>query len=194
MNNKTLNIKIIFICISFFLLSCKLHQNKKEETNNNKFDSIKKNLVSKSDTILLNKITGLKKSECPCKLIKKNGRHKFTKFKNSLIDQQKELVVKICENGNNQFALSLESWNGFDKDKKIPRGKIYDYKVLTIKDEDYVAFSDELCTLKATGEKLIFIQLSKGIHSVWRIKKGKFVELDKNKEYPCIDYEELNWE
>ncbi len=180
---------ITTICITFLLFGCKQNStNKKNDTvlqqKNNQI--INKKIVKKT-------LVFFKEENCPCIMPKKDGRYGSISYKGSLVDNQKELVIKLCENGNNNYALSLESWASFDNKGKLKRGKIYDYKVLQINDS-YVAFTDDGCKLKNTGEHLYMIQLSKGIHSIWRISKGKLIELDKKKEYPCIDYEEMPYE
>lgn len=123
--------------------------------------------------------------ECPCKMPKIEDRYGVLIYEGSLVDGQEKLVIKLCENEKGLYAISVESWNDWGEESFPKRGKIYDYKTLKIEEEN-VDFG-EVCTLQENGEYLYRIFTSKGIHSVWRIKKGKLIEMDKNKEYDCIE-------
>ena len=176
---------ITIICITFLLFGCKQNPTKNKsntvvQKNNNPI--IKKKTIKK--TVLF-----LKEENCPCIMSRTEGRYGFISYKGSLVDNQKELVIKLCDNGNNNYALSLESSTDYDS----IRGRVYDYKAFKT-NEKYLEFNN--CIIKndiegyENWDKLIFIFSSSSVVSKWRIKKGKLIELDKNKDFPCYDPEE----
>ena len=178
---------LLFMLVT--VTGCKQNIRNNTETNN-------KSEIKKEEVVIVKKSEDKNSSKplftnekCPCKMPILNDRLGFISYKNSLINDQKELAIKICDNGNNQYALSVESWNGFDEDEKPNRGKIYDYKRLDNLKNPYF----ESCQLN-TNEKIYPIYSLAKIHSKWRIEKGKLIELDKTKDFPCIDHEEMEFE
>jgi len=180
---------ITAICITFLLFGCKQNSTNKEK---NTVIQQKSNQIIKNKTIQKTD-TFLKEENCPCIMPRTNERYGFISYKGSLVDNQKELVIKLCENGNNNYALSLESLTDYDS----IRGGIYDYKAFKT-GKKYLEFHS--CIIKndlegqENWDKLVFIFSSSGVVSKWRIKKGKLVELNKTKDFPCYDYEEMPYE
>lgn len=180
--------KIYIIIIFIFFFSCS--QKRKEKgsvVGLLEFVSEKKdeqNLLNETSDLSQN--LDKNEKECPCKMPKIEDRYGILTYKGSLTDNQEKLVIKLCENEEGLYAISIESWNGWEEEKNIPRrGKIYDYKILRIEDK-YTDFG-EICTLQENGEYLYRIFTSKGIHSIWRVKEGKLIEMDKDKEYDCVE-------
>ncbi|GIM54291.1 hypothetical protein [Capnocytophaga cynodegmi] len=169
------------LLILFYFSSCR-----ENRTKNSTFQEEEKVIDTVRNEDILDKKVFFEGQECPCKMPITDGRYGIIIYDESLVDGQKELDIKLCENERGMFAISIEKHEGYDEEGNLNRGKIYDYKVLKIND-DYVEF-DEGCTLDS-GEVLYFVVTSNGIHSIWRIKEGKLIEMDKNKEYPCIDFD-----
>lgn len=146
----------------------------------------KNNTVTKKNNLIIGsqKAEYFIKNDCPCKMPRKNERYGIINNKKSLIDNQKELVIKLCQNDKNSYAISLESL-----ENKSERGKIYDYKPFETKLDDLEFF---VCNLEK--ENLFFIFTSSKIHSKWRVSKGKLIALDQSKYFPCMDSEVMEFE
>ncbi|GET47046.1 hypothetical protein [Capnocytophaga felis] len=167
---------IIFLT-TLLLLNCKQGQNEK-----NNFQQ------QVGQEIITDNISSIEKDETevkyPCKEMIAYG-FIGAYDKEALIDNQEELVLKLCKNNDNEYALSVESDKDWLNGRK-ERGKVYDYKKIYTSGR---VDTDDGCILE-TGEELITIFVNGSKHSVWRVKAGKLIEMDKNKEYPCIDFDE----
>lgn len=174
--------RCILFFTTFLLLSCK---------QNTKTDIIVKSKLT-HDSIIerAEKNETTQKDTCICEMPRLEERYGIIVYEGSLTDNQEKLLIKLCENKDNTYAISVESDVNLSYNV-IKRGKIYDYKNLgKIEGDRDLIYFELPCVLENSLEPLHIIVTSKGIHSIWRIKAGKLIEMDKNKEYPCIDFDE----
>lgn len=171
--------QIIIFFVALLLLNCKQKQNEKKTSQQ------KENKEFVKDSVFSIKINEIE-IKYPCGEVVGYG---FLGWhdKDALIDEVEELLLNLCKNNNGEYALSVESTEVWS-DGKLKRGKIYDYKRLGIIEGE--VSMGEGCVLP-TGETLASIVIDNSvIHSIWRVKEGKLIEMDKNKEYPCVDFDE----
>ncbi|CEN35807.1 hypothetical protein [Capnocytophaga cynodegmi] len=170
--------RCILFFTTFLLLNCK---------QNTKTDIIGKPKLTHNNIVEKKGIT--QKDTCICEMPRLEERYGIIVYEGSLTDNQEKLLIKLCENKDNTYAISVESDVNLGYNV-IKRGKIYDYKNLgKIEGDRDLIFFELPCVLENSLEPLHIIVTSNGIHSIWRIKEGKLIEMDKNKEYPCIDFD-----